>query len=52
MNKHGPDYLTSPAKRHLDLLGGIALAAVLLPAIAITAAASAMDTRNANPFIT
>lgn len=48
--KSGLEYLKSPAKRRLDLIGGATIAAALLPAEAVAAAVSAVDT-GSNPFL-
>jgi lipopolysaccharide/colanic/teichoic acid biosynthesis glycosyltransferase len=50
MSNRGHDYLASPTKRRLDILGGLLIGAAFAPAIAATATASAIDTRD-NPFI-
>ena len=47
--KSGLEYLTSPTKRRLDLVGSVAIAATLLPAETLAAVLSAADT-GANPF--
>jgi lipopolysaccharide/colanic/teichoic acid biosynthesis glycosyltransferase len=50
MNKQSVEYLTSQTKRRLDVMGGIAISAMLLPAAAVTAAISEVDTKSINPF--
>jgi lipopolysaccharide/colanic/teichoic acid biosynthesis glycosyltransferase len=50
MNKQSVEYLTSQTKRRLDVMGGIAISAMLLPAAAVTAAVSEIDTKSLNPL--
>jgi lipopolysaccharide/colanic/teichoic acid biosynthesis glycosyltransferase len=52
MNLTGPEYLRSPLKRRLDLIGGLALSGILFPVAAAATLVSAADTRSANPFLT
>lgn len=51
MTAKGAEYLQSPTKRRLDLIGGIALLGALAPIAAATSVVSAIDTRSLNPFI-
>jgi lipopolysaccharide/colanic/teichoic acid biosynthesis glycosyltransferase len=48
--KQSVEYLTSQTKRRLDVMGGLAISAMLLPAAAITAAVSEVDTKSLNPL--
>jgi lipopolysaccharide/colanic/teichoic acid biosynthesis glycosyltransferase len=49
-NKKGIEYLASPTKRRLDVLGGIACATMLAPLAVAVGTAAAIDTRSANPL--
>lgn len=44
------EYLNSSVKRRLDILGGAAISALLIPPAAIAALASAIDTKSLNPI--
>ncbi len=50
MTERGLEYLLSDSKRRLDVVGGIAIAGALLPAMALTGAISMADTRSYHPF--
>jgi len=48
--KQSVEYLTSQTKRRLDVMGGLAITAMLLPAAVVTAAVSEVDTKSLNPL--
>lgn len=48
----GPEYLNSPLKRDLDVIGGGLLALALAPAAAVSATAICIEARSFNPFFT
>lgn len=50
--ERGIEYLQSPSKRRLDLIGGAAIAAAMAPVAAAMAVAASLDTGNVNPFFT
>lgn len=48
--KHGAEYLTSKTKRRLDVIGGSAIAATILPATVAVGVLASIDTHSINPF--
>lgn len=50
MARTGVEYLNSPAKRRLDVLGGIAIAALVSPVAVGAAVTSSIDNRSLSPF--
>lgn len=48
--KHGLEYLNSSTKRRLDVMGGVAISTLLLPAGVLAAVASELDTKSLNPI--
>ncbi|HEX5797269.1 MAG TPA: sugar transferase [Candidatus Saccharimonadales bacterium] len=52
MKKIGPEYIRSPAKRCLDIVGGSAIGAGLSPAAVALAIETIVEHKNFNPFFT
>lgn len=50
--KRGLEYLPSDTKRSLDIIGGTAIAAAILPAAASVGMLASIDTHSLNPFFT
>ena len=48
--KKGIEYLSSNLKREFDIVGGVAVAAAVLPVGLVAGITSALDTHSTNPF--